>query len=339
MKPITIIGAGLAGLALGNALRRAGVAVTLYEAGSLPRHRVCGEFICGRGTEALETLGLQEVLQGAARHQSTVWHLGNQAVYRAMLPRPASGISRFLLDQRLAETFVSQGGRLLLNHRFPTNQPDEGIIYCNGRQATRSAWIGLKCHCTGLQTTADLELHLGKNGYVGLSAIEADRVNVCALFKRAADLKAPRQDLLATYLRASGLQTVAERIASSQIDPNSHAGVAGIRFSQIPPPETETLRLGDAYSVMPPFTGNGMSIALESATLAFPLILDYAQGALSWNDAMQQSTARFHQKFDRRLRTARALHPWLSRSFGQVALAGLSRMHLLPFQLLYRLTH
>ena len=39
MKPIAIAGAGLAGLALGNALQRAGVPTTLHEAHTLPRHR------------------------------------------------------------------------------------------------------------------------------------------------------------------------------------------------------------------------------------------------------------------------------------------------------------
>ncbi len=59
-KPITIVGGGLAGLTLGIALRRRGVPVILCEAGHYPRHRVCGEFISGRGLEVLARLGLHE---------------------------------------------------------------------------------------------------------------------------------------------------------------------------------------------------------------------------------------------------------------------------------------
>ncbi|HZI32692.1 MAG TPA: NAD(P)-binding protein, partial [Candidatus Binatia bacterium] len=48
-KSITIVGGGLAGLTLGIGLRRRDVPVTILEAGEYPRHRVCGEFISGRG--------------------------------------------------------------------------------------------------------------------------------------------------------------------------------------------------------------------------------------------------------------------------------------------------
>jgi 2-polyprenyl-6-methoxyphenol hydroxylase-like FAD-dependent oxidoreductase len=62
VKPIIIIGGGLAGLTLGIGLRQHGVPAALWEAGHYPRHRVCGEFICGRGQETLARLGLRELL-------------------------------------------------------------------------------------------------------------------------------------------------------------------------------------------------------------------------------------------------------------------------------------
>mgnify|MGYP001386703205 CR=1 FL=1 len=65
LKPITIVGGGLAGLTLGIGLRRRGVPVAIWEAGHYPRHRVCGEFISGRGQETLTRLGLRELLDRA----------------------------------------------------------------------------------------------------------------------------------------------------------------------------------------------------------------------------------------------------------------------------------
>src|SRR5882724_2878130 len=60
LRSIEIVGGGLAGLALGIGLRRHGVPVIIWEAGHYPRHRVCGEFISGRGQETLVRLGFRE---------------------------------------------------------------------------------------------------------------------------------------------------------------------------------------------------------------------------------------------------------------------------------------
>ena len=112
MKPVTIIGGGLAGLTLGIALRRNGVPVTLWEAGHYPRHRVCGEFISGRGQEVLVGLGLEEKLFAAEMREATsaqFW-LGNTPLPKQNLPQPALCLSRHTLDALLATEFKKQGG-------------------------------------------------------------------------------------------------------------------------------------------------------------------------------------------------------------------------------------
>jgi len=339
MKPIEIIGAGLAGLALGNALQRDGIPVTLYEAGTLPRHRVCGEFICGRGSDALQALGLGDTLAGASTHTSTVWYIRGREALKRDLPKPAIGLSRYTLDLRLANTFEEAGGLLKLNTRKKPAECAEAVARCHGRKAVRSDWIGLKVHCSDLLTESDLELHLGQDGYVGLSRIEDGKVNVCALFKQRPDLKAKKEDWLLEYLRHCGLNRVAEKLRTSKMLPESHRGVAGVEFSRIPSTDESSLYLGDAYSVIPPFTGNGMSIALEAAALAYPILREYATGSLTWEASVRQINGAQHATFDQRLRAARWLHPWIHSSSGQQALGTLARAHLLPFSLLYSLTH
>src|SRR5438105_13624533 len=100
MKPITIVGGGLAGLTLGIGLRRTGVPVTIWEAGHYPRHRVCGEFISGEGQDALSRLGLRDSLidAGAIPARTATFFLGDLQSPIRSLPVPALCLSRFEMD-------------------------------------------------------------------------------------------------------------------------------------------------------------------------------------------------------------------------------------------------
>src|ERR1700742_79766 len=111
-KPITIVGGGLAGLTLGIGLRRQDVPVTIQEAGHYPRHRVCGEFISGRGQGTLAWLGLHgKVMKAGAIPAQTVAFLSPRTTSAIReLSEPALSISRFVLDDLLAKEFRHLGG-------------------------------------------------------------------------------------------------------------------------------------------------------------------------------------------------------------------------------------
>src|SRR5436190_7443798 len=107
LKPITIVGGGLAGLTLGIGLRRSGVPVELWEAGHYPRHRVCGEFVSGRGLETLARLGLTAKLRkaGAIDASTVAFFSSRQSSTPRALPQNALCLSRYVFDHFLAEEF------------------------------------------------------------------------------------------------------------------------------------------------------------------------------------------------------------------------------------------
>lgn len=331
-RPLTIIGGGLCGLSLGLALRRRNLPVTVHEAGSYPRHRVCGEFISGVRRDVLERLGMAEIMDGARSQAGTVWYHGTRKVLTAKLPKQAWGISRWVLDQALREKFQAAGGVLIERSRMQSDH-SIGQVWCAGRVPVKGPWVGLKCHLRGMELEEDLEVHLGRNGYVGLAQVEAGRVNVCGLFR--IDRALSGSDLLGAYLEAGGLSSLAQRIREAEVDEASRAAVAGFRLGRqkVPP---HRLALGDAWGMIPPFTGNGMSMAFESAELAVEPLCQYSEGACDWETACRQVGWRLQKKFSLRLLGARLLHPGLTLPAGQAFLSAVSRSGCLPFSLCFR---
>ncbi|MFN0129686.1 MAG: NAD(P)/FAD-dependent oxidoreductase [Verrucomicrobiales bacterium] len=110
MRAVTIIGGGLSGLCLGIGLRRRGVPVSIMEAGTYPRHKVCGEFLSGKGRDVLVALGIEARLAGAREARDVTFSLGARTSAVRALPSPALCISRWKMDAALAEMYMIRGG-------------------------------------------------------------------------------------------------------------------------------------------------------------------------------------------------------------------------------------
>ncbi len=337
LRPIEIIGGGLAGLSLGLALRRAGVAVTLHEAGTYPRHRVCGEFITGLPPHPRERLGLDPFLAGAATAREVAWFIREKPSRIQTLPTPVPALSRHALDARLADAFVQAGGTLHTHSRFTATADAPGRVFATGRRRAASRWIGLKFHALDLPLARDLEVHLGDHAYVGLAKIEDHRVNVCGLFRRR-ELCAKGPDLLLGYLQAAQLPKLASRLATAAVDPASFCAVAAVDFDRRVTPSSQ-VRLGDTCAMIPPFTGHGMAMAFQSAELSLDPLLAYARGTADWPATRAAIHHALHRRFRLRLATAAALHAFLLQPPRQRIFAALNRARLLPLRPLYAALH
>lgn len=338
LRPIDIVGGGLAGLSLGLALRRASVPVTIHEAGTYPRHRVCGEFITGLDSSTIRRLGLDGALRDALRHERVAWFRGDEAAGIHRLPSPALGISRHRLDAFLADAFVAAGGVLHTRTRVSDRMLKPGWVLATGRRRhTTSPWLGLKIHARALRLASDLEMHLGEQCYVGLTRIDPDTVNVCGLFRRRPP-GGGGPDALLHHLRAAGLAALAARLAAAQIEAGSFCSVAALGFDRGVRP-SDRVCLGDAGAMIPPFTGNGMAMAFQSAERALAPLLAFSRGERDWAETCRATNAALRGRFRVRLAAADALHPFLWKPRHQRWVAALGRARLLPFGPLYATLH
>ncbi len=329
-QEITITGGGLAGLSLATALRLREVPVTVLEAGSYPRHRVCGEFISGVSPETLEALGILDLFTDAHRHRSLAWYEGGRLIHQDDFKEPALGISRHLLDERLWKRVTGVGGIVRTNIRAAP-ELREGHVWAAGRKQQNGPWIGLKAHVRNPSVSADLEMHAGTNGYAGLAGVEDGWTNVCGLFHLDRSLKADGANLLTTYLNAGGNHGLATLLRDCEWREGSFSAVAGFALGrqQLTP---GLLQLGDAESMIPPFTGNGMSMAFQAAECAIAPLVSYSRGESSWQNAANTVRAAVRGKFRRRLAVASVLHPVLLAASGKSLLQSLASARLLPFQ-------
>ena len=323
-KPITIVGGGLAGLTLGIGLRQRNVPVTIHEAGHYPRHRVCGEFISGRGQATLARLGLREMFEraGAVRAETTAFFSETKSTAPRALPAAAICLSRFTVDELLANHFRALGGELVAGGRYAKDF-GEGSVRATGRRAqlgeAETNWFGLKIHARNVPLTADLEMHVSPRGYVGLCKINDGEVNICGLFRKQAGENGRE------LLRGQPGSPLQQRLTTAEFDEESFCSIAGLALRPQRAAARTEICVGDAITMIPPVTGNGMSMAFESAELAIAPLGAWSRGEKTWSEARQKIARDCDAAFARRLAWAKWLQRMVLTPALQPALVALAR--------------
>ncbi len=323
MKPpsIHIIGGGVSGLSLGIKLQQLGVDSQISEAGAYPRHRVCGEFLSGKGIQVLHLLGLYDsfIAEGAVLARTVKCYTHESESPTLPLREPALCLSRYTMDAIMASCYRGLGGDLKLNQRcpLPRSYSKADTVLATGRlpnMKRETALLGYKWHVENLTLEADLEMHFTAQGYVGLCRVEHNKVNICGLTKVNGTLMNIKKEWR-LFLLQHLHQRRREAVIASDMVPGSLCFTSGLSYPvSVQPIADEAIQIGDLGACIPPLTGNGMSMAMESSMMSAEILKNYQLGSITWTDAASRIQVQCRQKFRRRLLCAKPVHHLLMSS-------------------------
>jgi flavin-dependent dehydrogenase len=141
----------------------------------------------------------------------------------------------------------------------------------------QSDMVGFKLHWRlALEQTEALrefmDLFLFPGGYGGLSLVEADAANLCLVVRRKTLRKIGGwNQLLATLLNEN--QLLAQRLQGATALWERPLAISPIPYGYLARKNDGLWRIGDQAAVIPSFTGDGMAMALHSASLAAQMFL------------------------------------------------------------------
>ncbi len=252
-----IVGGGVAGLSAANHLAERGADVALLESGSYPAHKICGEFLSPEAIPILERWGIQpastiESIQIQVGHRETTMEI----------PMTAT-LSRYKLEQALARRASDHGAQIMTNCRVDSIETfdTKHLLVSTGRLGNhppKFRYTGVKAHFEGITIPKQLVMCLMPGAYFGLAPIGENRVNIAGIISS----KEPLESFLNTEPLASLLKGGRCLFDEWMVAPVPEFGVRS------PPAWENAFFLGDAMGVIPPATGNGVTMALTSGVLA-----------------------------------------------------------------------
>jgi len=293
-----IVGGGPAGAATACGLAAAGRDVVLIERSAGPHHKVCGEFLSVETQAQLRALGVDAAAMGAvAIDRVAVYSPGREI--GAGLPFRALSLSRYRLDGALLARAALQGARvkraIVRNVKAGRDgwmvDCDDQTLHCRTLVLATGKWglrgiddvrdgsrVGLKMHLrlADAQRRAlagRVELFFAGRSYAGLELVEDGVANLCLLMPRelVARLGTGWRPVADHLARA--LPSLAERLAASEPVWDKPLAVVCPTGSHLQRDADAVFRVGDRLAHIPPFTGDGLAIALASANLAAAHIL------------------------------------------------------------------
>jgi flavin-dependent dehydrogenase len=368
---IAVIGGGLAGLSLAIQCAGAGYSVVVLEKEQYPFHKVCGEYLSLESRGFLERLGLP--LQSWQLPQINRLLLSDPhgQAYTALLPQGGLGISRYMLDNALYELALKKGVHVLTQTKVQDVQfrNNRFVIHADpGRRITAfiaagafgkrsnldvkwkrpfvqqppgklNNYIGIKYHIRYNHPEDTIALHNFEDGYCGISRIEDGKCCLCYLTtaanlqKHNNSIQQMEREILYRNPYLKKIFTTAAFLYEQPL------AISQISFSKKAAVENHMLMAGDAAGMITPLCGNGMSMALHGAKLAFEQIHDLLQQKVTRREMERCYRQHWRKHFTTRLFMGRVLQSFLGTESRATFLVGLMRYMPLLARQIIRSTH
>lgn len=314
-----IIGGGLAGSMVGIRLAAAGREVTLLEREHGPHHKVCGEFLSPEAGDYLKQAGVDPLALGAQSIRR-LRLASKRRVIETNLPFTALSLSRCVLDEALL-TRAAQAGCSVERGAFVESitmacglwraQLRDGeswraatVFLASGKHdlrgferkpAPQADLVGFKLHWRLVPDQTDalrgfMELYLFPGGYGGLSLVEGDAANLCLVVRRSVLQNIGGWPQLLAAIQNENPHIAHRLSGASPLWPRPLA-VSPIPYGYLAGRPHGLWCVGDQAAVIPSFTGDGMSIALHSATLATQMYLA-GESADSYHEKLRAHLGR-----------------------------------------------
>ncbi|QDT90053.1 NAD(P)/FAD-dependent oxidoreductase [Gimesia algae] len=355
-----VIGAGPAGAVAARQLAQQKLRTLLVERKTFPRYKVCGCCLNQRAINALQQIGLGQLLESAGAVPINQFRMQYQGRKTAVALPGGLAISREVFDTRLVESAIDAGAEFL-------QDTTAIVVGSSEKRSSRTVELNYQGHfagsvsakivlaadglghpslqnCSGfdMQVASDSRIGVGaafavknhtsyppgmihmaihRSGYVGLVRVEGENLNLAAAIDRAFIKQcAGPAAAVLQILRESGSPVLPEMTESS------FKGTLPVTRKTLRPVGDRLFVLGDAAGYLEPFTGEGMANAITEGMAVAQLV---PEGIRHWDSALEQKWLNAHYALtDGRLFWCR----WLARLLRSPTAVGwgLRLFHLFP---------
>jgi len=323
MYDLIIIGAGLSGLSTALACKRPGFSILILEKGSMPRHKVCGEYLSAEVLPLLESWGMD--LEHRPRVNRALLSAPNGSFTEVDLPLGGIGVSRYYLDGKLIDIAVDRGvevhteepvRKVVRNGTFFQIESSKAqyeakwIVSCHGKSrpsffmdhkpSNQEKYMGVKQYYKLDFPNQLVALHSFRGGYGGAVLVENGWVDMAFMIKQSVFMEYKNIDKVMEAVLYSN-PWMKKLITDGEAMWEQPKAVSNFTLGEKNSNLLQALTAGDARAMIPPASGNGMAMALLSGAMLGNKIKEGVEYGKSWMEVENAYSKQWKAYFGNRL--------------------------------------